>query len=90
VSNVFVHRVNRFSSKAVISPSSVLPPAMQKEVNGEPKVVTLARKAPAAIAGHSLFPHSRRLANASPLGGQTGLAFGCSDANVSAAFASAK
>jgi hypothetical protein len=71
-SNRSVDVLNRFSSAAVISASSVLPPAIREDVNSEPKVVTLARNAPAAIAGHSPFPHNRRVASASPLGGHTG------------------
>src|SRR5262245_23030738 len=67
---------NRFSSSAVISASSVLPPAIRADVDSEPKVVALVTNAPAAIAGHSPFPHKRRLASASPLGGHTGLALG--------------
>src|SRR5262245_36522563 len=75
-SNSCVDAFNRFISTAVISASSVLPNAMKEDVVSEPKVVALARKAPAAIAGHSPFPHKRRLASASPLGGHTGLALG--------------
>ena len=75
-SNRCVDALNRFNSAAVISASSVLPPAIREDVDSEPKVVALARNAPAAIAGHSPFPHKRRLASASPLGGHTGLALG--------------
>jgi hypothetical protein len=75
-SNRCVDVFNRFSNVAVISASSVLPPAIKQDVDSEPKVVALARNAPAAIAGHSPFPHMRRLASASPLGGHTGLALG--------------
>ena len=75
-SNRCVDAVNRFSSAAVISASSVLPTAISEDAGSEPRVVTLARNAPAAIAGHSPFPHKRKLASASPLGGHTGLALG--------------
>src|SRR4029453_800315 len=75
-SNRCVDAFNCFSSAAVISASSVLPPAIREDVDSEPKVVALARNAPTAIAGHSPFPHKRRLASASPLGGHTGLALG--------------
>ena len=76
VSKVFVDAVHRFSSEAVISPSSVLLHAIKEEVNSEPAVLALVRNAPAAIAGQSLFPHSRKLASANPLGGHKGLALG--------------
>jgi hypothetical protein len=75
-SNRCVDAFNRFSNAAVISASSVLPPAVREDVYSEPKVMALARNDPAAIAGHSPFPHKRRLASASPLGGHTGLALG--------------
>src|SRR5262245_916412 len=58
-SNRRADALNRVSSAAVISASSVLPPAITEVVDSEPKVVALARNAPAAIAGHSLFPHNR-------------------------------
>jgi hypothetical protein len=75
-SNRGVDALNRFNSAAVISASSVLPPAIRVDVDSEPKVVAFATNAPAAIAGHSPFPHKRRLASASPLGAHTGLALG--------------
>src|SRR5262249_4316131 len=75
-SNRCVDVFNRFSNVAVISDSSVLPPAIKKEVDSDRKVVALAKNAPAAIAGHIPFPHKRRLASANPLGGHTGLALG--------------
>src|SRR5262245_22017935 len=75
-SNSCVDTFKRFSSAAVISASSVLPPAISDDVNNEPKVVALAKNAPTATAGHNPFPHKRRLASASPLGGHTGLALG--------------
>src|SRR5262245_44684703 len=84
VSKVFVDAVHRSSADAVISPSGVLPPPLGEGVTREPAVVTLARNAPAAIAGQSLFPHSRKLASANPLGGHTGLALGWPEASVSA------
>src|SRR5262245_64326058 len=74
--NRCVDAFNRFSSAAVISASSVLPPAIRDEVKSEPRVVALARNAPAAIAGQSPLPHKRRLASANPLGSHTGLALG--------------
>ena len=65
-SNRCVDALSRFSSAAVISASSVLPPAIREDVESEPKVVALARNAPAAIAGHSPFPHKRQTRKRQP------------------------
>ena len=68
----------------------VLPAAMAREVTVEPKVVALARNAPTATAAQTRFPHSRNAASAKPLGGQIGLALGCSEASVSPSLARTK
>ena len=57
--------------------------AIAMEVVIDPNVIALARNAPLAMAGQTRFPHSRQDASASPLGGQIGLALGCSDAAAS-------
>jgi hypothetical protein len=71
------------TSDAVTTPSRVFPMAIAMEVAIDPNVIALARKAPLAMAGQTRFPHSRQDASASPLGGQIGLALGCSDATAS-------
>src|SRR5215467_2317739 len=75
------------TSDAVNTPSSVFPTAIAVEVAIDPNVIALARNAPLAIAGQTRFPHSRQDASANPLAGQTGLAFGCSEATASPNFA---
>ena len=77
-------------SQAVMAASRVLPAAIAADVAMLPKVVTLARNAPTAIAGHTRAPCNKRAAGASPLGGHTGLALGCRDASVRPALARAK
>jgi hypothetical protein len=57
--------------------------AIAMEVVIDPNVIVLARNAPLAMAGQTRFPHSRQDASASPLGGHTGLALGCSEATAS-------
>jgi hypothetical protein len=63
-------------------PSSVFPMAIAIDVASDPNVVAPARNAPLAMAGQTRFPHSRQNASANPLGGQTGLAFGCTEASA--------
>src|SRR6516162_8504393 len=57
--------------------------AIAMEVVIDPNVIVLARNAPLAMAGQTRFPHTRQDASANPLGGQTGLAFGCTEASES-------
>src|SRR5215472_4894592 len=71
------------TSDAVNTPSSVFPTAIAMEVAIDPNVIALARNAPPAMAGQTRFPHSRQNASANPLGGQTGLALGCTEATAS-------
>ena len=57
--------------------------AIAMEVAIDPNVIALAKNAPLAMAGQTRFPHSKHDASANPLGGQMGLAFGCSEASAS-------
>src|SRR5262249_33740965 len=76
-------RAHHLSTReAVTTASRVFPIAIADDVAMDPKVVALAKNAPAAIAGHTQLPHSRQAASAQPLGGHTGLALGCSDATL--------
>jgi len=59
----------------------VLPAAIPIDVATEPAVVRLARKAPANIAGHTRTPKIRYAARAMPVGGQTAVALGFTNAN---------
>src|SRR5215475_633822 len=89
-------------SQAVMMASRLFPAAVVADVAKLPSVVTFAgvatfasvvtfaRNAPRAIAGHTRVPHNNRAASARPLGGHTGLALGCSEANARPAFASPK
>src|SRR5262245_18869750 len=90
VSNVSVDVHHLLTSHAVTTASRVLPSAMALEVAIDPKVVAFAMSAPAPKAGQARLPQSRHAASASPLGGQTGLALGWSDAMASPSFASTK
>src|SRR5262249_17464564 len=70
------------TSDAVSTASRVFPKAIAMEVAIDPNVIALARNARPAMAGQTRFPHSRQDASANPLGGQTGLALGCSEATA--------
>src|SRR5712691_3874798 len=67
--------------------SSVLPSAIAAEVEIDPAVVALAMNAPRKIAGHAGSPRNRTTASAKPVGGQIGLALGCSEARLKPSFA---
>src|SRR6185295_5835266 len=59
----------RFTSQAPQRPSRVLPIAMPTEVQTDPAVVTLTRKAPARMAGQVRRPKSRKATRLIPVGG---------------------
>jgi hypothetical protein len=69
-SNARAPAAKRPTSQAPITASSVLPIAIPAELSCEPAVVTLTRKAPSRIAGHSRSPNSSRPARATPAAGQ--------------------
>ena len=63
---------------------------MASDVATDPAVVTLAANAATRIAGQTCGPRRRSAANASPVGGQIGEAFGLIEASISPALANAK
>src|SRR5215831_7931458 len=72
---------NRITSLAPTNASSVLPVAIDRDVNTEPWVRMLTRNAPAKTPGQSRVPPSRSAAKAIPLGGQTTVALLLTSAN---------
>jgi hypothetical protein len=79
----------RLTRAAPASASSVLPTAIAAAVAPVP-VIALTRYAPIAIAGATRYPRSSTAASAKPVGGQIGLALGCSEASAKPTLASRK
>src|SRR5205807_7983273 len=70
-----------------VTASRQFPAAMPKDVSAEPAVVKLTRNAAAKIAGQNRTPNRSSVTMAIPVGGQKGLALGCTVARRRLSFA---